>query len=306
MARPLRYLPSKCLVEITGRAVQGRLLLRPSPRFNEVFIGVLGRAQRRFDMVICGVVCLSSHYHLIAAPESPAQLAGFMAYFAGNLAREVGRLHDWKEKVWGRRYRAIPISDEPAAQIGRLRYLLENGIKEGLVEHPRDWPGVHSIDALTQGVPLEGIWVNRTAEYTARRRRRPIEPAGAVEHEAVSFASLPCWAHLEVREQRRQVADLVDEVVTASQQDRAARNVLGSEAILRQAPHERPAHTERSPAPAVHAASRSIRIAMKLAYRDFLAAFRLAAGRLKAGLWPVVFPPGAFPPRLPSVAWAPS
>jgi len=45
-----------------------------------------------------------------------------MAYFNGNLAKEVARLTGWKDKVWSRRYQAIVISDEEEAQVERLLY----------------------------------------------------------------------------------------------------------------------------------------------------------------------------------------
>jgi hypothetical protein len=38
---------------------------------------------------------------------------------------------------------AIVVSDEEAAQVGRLRYILAHGVKENLVERVLDWPGVH-------------------------------------------------------------------------------------------------------------------------------------------------------------------
>ena len=47
-----------------------------------------------------------------------------MCFVKSNLAREAGRIVDWKEKYWGRRYRAIEISDEEAAWVERLRYML--------------------------------------------------------------------------------------------------------------------------------------------------------------------------------------
>lgn len=49
--------------------------------------------------------------------------------------------------MWARRFSSIPVSDEPEAQILRLRYLLSNSTKEGLVLSPSDWPGVHCADA---------------------------------------------------------------------------------------------------------------------------------------------------------------
>jgi hypothetical protein len=38
----------------------------------------------------------------------------FMGYLNSNLAREVGRLADWREKVWSKRYQAIVVSTEEA------------------------------------------------------------------------------------------------------------------------------------------------------------------------------------------------
>ena len=47
--------------------------------------------------------------------------------------REVSRLTGWRDKVFARRYQAIPISEEEAAQVARLVYVLSNGCKEDLV-----------------------------------------------------------------------------------------------------------------------------------------------------------------------------
>jgi hypothetical protein len=64
-----------------------------------------------------------------------------MCYVNFNLAREAGWLAEWKEKFWGRRYRAIVVSNEEEAQVERLTDFLSNGIKENLVEHLKDWLG---------------------------------------------------------------------------------------------------------------------------------------------------------------------
>jgi hypothetical protein len=55
-----------------------------------------------------------------------------------------------------------------------------------------------------------------------------------------------------------------------------------------------------SPAPFVHAACRAVRLALLEAYRLFVAAYRAAAERLRAGDRFAVFPDGAFPPPLPT------
>jgi hypothetical protein len=53
----VRFVPEGgALVEATVRTIQSRLLLRPSPALNELVIGVLGRAQRLYE-VACSCVC---------------------------------------------------------------------------------------------------------------------------------------------------------------------------------------------------------------------------------------------------------
>ena len=42
-----------------------------------------------------------------------------MGYFNGNLAREMGHLTGWTDRIWARRYQAILVSAEEAAQIDR-------------------------------------------------------------------------------------------------------------------------------------------------------------------------------------------
>lgn len=299
MPRPLRFVPPGAMVEVTLRTVHGRYLLRPSRALNDLVVGVIGRAQRKYGMTIHALVVLSNHAHALLTPDSPQQLAAFMAFFAGNLAREAGRLHDWREKLWARRYRSIVVSDEEEAQVGRLAYLLGNAVKEGLVARPQDWPGVHCAEALLDSTPLEGTWVDRTAEYEARRRGEDIIAADFAHREKVVFSPLPCWAALEPVVYCQRVSALVDRIVEDGHRERAGRGVLGKKAILDQRPHDKPARWDRSPAPAFHAASKELRITLRAAYRLFVDAFREAAHRLRQGDRLAQFPPGAFPPPQP-------
>jgi putative transposase len=123
MSRRLRFIPEGgSLAEVTCRTVQGRHLLRPSLHLNEIVVGVLGRAQGMYDVRICAFVFLSSHYHLLLDVENARQLANFMRYLNSNLAREVGRLADWGDGIWSRRYQSIPASGEEGAQIAEASH----------------------------------------------------------------------------------------------------------------------------------------------------------------------------------------
>jgi REP element-mobilizing transposase RayT len=301
MGRRLRFVPERgTLVEVTCRTVQGRFLLRPSPLLNEIILGILARAQRMYPVGICAFSFVSNHYHLLLRVDDAQQLSKFMAYVNGNLAREAGRLHRWKDKFWARRYQGIVVSQEEAAQVERLKYVLAHGCKEGLVERLVDWPGAHCVRPLLGETLVEGTWFSRTQEYAARCRGEDFHARQYATPESFVLEPLPCWSHLSVEKQRSLAAELVEhiEAEAAAERERTGLPALGPAAILAQHPHDSPARPKKSPAPRIHAASRAARHEFYEAYGLFVAAFREAAERLRAGDLGARFPPGSFPPAL--------
>src|ERR1700709_750765 len=124
MSRRIRFIPDHgALVEVTCRALQGRFLLRPGPTLDAILLGALARAQHRYAVRIIAFFFASNHLHLILEVDEARPLARFMHSFTSKIAREIGRLTGWREKTFGRRYQAIQISDEPEAQIARLRHV---------------------------------------------------------------------------------------------------------------------------------------------------------------------------------------
>ena len=302
MARRLRYIPpGGALVEVTCRTIQGRLLLRPSAGLNDVIRGVLARAARRSEVPIHAPAFLSNHYHLLLSVTDAQQLAEFMNYLNSNLAREAGRLARWREKFWGGRFQAVIVSDEEEAQVARLSYVLAQGVKEGLVASPFDWPGVHCAQALTEGTPLSGRWHDRTLESGARRKGIPIEPEAFMEHEELQLTPLPCWESIPPEEYRARVLQLIDAIEHDARrlQEETGKAPLGADAVCRQNPHHEPNRIKKGPAPLVHAVAPAVRRSLRKAYFAFRKAYRYAAHRLRAGATDFEFPVGAFPPRLP-------
>jgi REP element-mobilizing transposase RayT len=304
MPRSLRYVPpGGALFELTSRTIHSRFLLRPGRRLNEVLAGVLGRAQRRYGVTIFVGAFISNHFHLLVRVETPHQLAGFMQYFKANLAKEVGRIYGWKEKLWGRRYRPILVSDEEPAQVARLRYILSQGCKEGLVSSPLEWPGVNCARALLTGEPLIGYWYHRTEQYYARRRGESARDHEYACREQIVLEQLPCWSHLSPAEYRSAISNMIREIEEETRQTHEAAETrpLSVNEILEQNPQERPTRTASSPAPHIHAATRRVRRDLAKAYDVVCSAYRRASHDLKRGVGPVEFPAGCFPPRLPSL-----
>lgn len=268
-----------------------------------IFEGILARAQTRYRMEVCDFVFLSNHYHLLLIPRSAKQLASFMNFVNSNLAREAGRANGWRDRFWSKRYEQIPVTDEEAAQVSRLRYVLSHGCKEGLVASPRDWPGASSVRARLIGEPVRGRWIDRTALYLARQRGLDCGPDEFTEETAIVLSPLPCWAHLDKEMYRQRYAELVADIEANTLQLAAAtgREPAGAAYVTRQDPQLRPNRLKKTSAPIVHAASRACRQQFRESYRLFVTAYRSAAEKLRAGWRQVQFPAGSFPPALPFV-----
>ena len=286
------------VVEITARTVHGRFLLRPSPEVNDIILGALGRAQSRYGVDLYAFVFLSNHFHILMRVDSAQQMAAFVGYVMSKIAKELGRMHDWREKFWGRRYHSASLEDSAQVQQERFMYLLRNGCKEGLVASPLDWPGVSSAPLLYEGkTEVTGLWFDRTAEDYARRHG---EPKPQPHRETVRLTPLPFMEEWSAEERRRFVARAVDEVAEETRRDHQSAGTMPLKAweIRRKKPHARPASLARTPAPLFHAATQSGYWLMRNARDAKVAAYRLAAGLLRQGKLGVRFPEGCFPPAL--------
>jgi hypothetical protein len=301
MPRPLRFVPDRSLVEITTRTIHGRLLLRPSPELTDIILGIIGKAQALYGMTIHAFVFLSTHAHFLLSPSSAGQLARFMQFINANVAKEAGRLHDWPDRLWSRRYRSIVVADDTAA-IARLRYILAHSAKEGLLPSPAAWPGPNCIAALTTGELLRGTWFDRSKEFLARQRGETVFPTQFATTFDVQLTPLPCLQHLSADQRQAELRHIVAEIKAkaAAENKEKGRTPMTVEQILAQDPHGKPAKTDRSPAPFVHATHDSTEQEFRVAYRAFVDAFRAGVLRLRERANEIrdLFPSGAFPPRL--------
>ena len=302
MGHDLRWLDEgRGLVEVSNTTFQRRYLLEPATRgLNEVVIGVFARAQAKYGVEVCALTVLSTHYHALLRVASQDQLSDFMCFVGGNLSKEVGKLINWSGALWSDRFHMIPVSHEDGAEIARLKYVLGNSVKEGLVSRPQDWPGVNSAQALIGGKPLEGVWIDRTKQDAARRRKNAdASDEKFSEAETLHFSPLPCWDHLSAKVVRRLVAQMVKEI----EDEGLGEEAIGAENLHSGDPHYRSPTIKKSPQPRFHAATRRVLKEMCEAYAWVVQAYREAAERLKEGDRAAPFPEGTFPPRLPFVAY---
>jgi len=272
------------IFEVTIRTIQGRFLLLPSEKLNELVLGVFGRALTLSQVRLHLFVVVSNHMHLLVSAPKTQSLAEFMCYLDSNIAKEAGRLHGWKQKFWGRRYSAIPILDDESL-ISRVRYILSHGCKEGLVLRPCDWPGVNCVAALTQGHKLIGRWYDRTLEYEAKTHNRPYKAQQFSTTYEVPLTPLPGIESLGRKEQqawwRKIVSDL--ETETRERLEQEQRRAMGRAAIMAQDPHGRPDQPKHSPRPWCHAIEKASYECFREAYALFVEVYRQAHELLKKG-----------------------
>jgi REP element-mobilizing transposase RayT len=211
------------------------------PEVNQAIKGTLGRAQRYYGLRVVACVFLSNHFHLLVLPDSEKQLADFMRFVKTNLSKQLGRIHGWSGPMLKRRYQAIPVSDEEKAQVDRLRYILEHGVKEGLVGCPADWPGVQCVLELTKGPSqLYGIWHERTAIWEAEQRGEELPKKERISRETMDLSPLPVWETRAAAKRDGDIREMVAEIEARGRELRGGSAPLGVWAILRQDPHSRP------------------------------------------------------------------
>lgn len=303
MTRPIRYLPHpRATVEITQRTAEGRFLFRPSEGLNALIAGCLSRAQKVTGASVHAVAVMSNHFHLLATFDTVEQMANFMCHLKTNLSKEIRRYHGWRGAVFEGRYRHIPLSDEVEVQIQRLKYILRQGTKEGLVLSPRDWPGVHCAKALERGEPLRGIWVNRTQLYRARQKDNDTVEAHFIDVEELRLVPLPCWAEATSHQVEAWISDLIQDIEAETREMHQEEGTvpLGAEVVCQQDPLDCAGELARSAKPSFHATPTRRRTLMR-DFRDFVLAYRAAADRIAAGYLRVEFPENCYPPDLPFV-----
>lgn len=294
MGWPLRMFEPLAIYFVTVRCFQRRLLMRPSIETNEVLGGVLARAARLNGVEIFAFVFASNHVHLLVrAPR--ANLPRFMQHLLTNISKKVGHLVRWRGRFWERRYSAEPVLDE-VALLGRLRYVLSHGPKEGLVRTCAEWPGLSSLSMMLDGASRRFRWFN----WTRKAKTRPSANGPGrfhdawAERETLTLTSLP----LQTVQSREAFQRFLQDAMRAieEQASRLHHRFLGQAGVLRQHPHRRASQKERSSRPPCHTSIPALLREYLETYQSYVAAFRRASSRWRRGELGVVFPDGACRP----------
>jgi REP element-mobilizing transposase RayT len=300
MGNPTRHFDAETYYFLTSRSIDSEFLLRPDPEVNQALGEWLVRAQEATKVEIVAYVAMSNHWHILCrAPER--NIDRFVGLFKSQSSRQINLHRDGRRgPLYQRRYSIEPVFGDEAL-LERITYILANPAAAGLVDKAVDWPGLISTRENLHDERVTFPVFRRADWYDAGRPedRTPFIDDREIEIHWPEF--------LAVMEPGERTA-LIQKHLEASESDHRDKRqaegngVLGRQNILMQSPRSRPRRTNRSNRPLCHASTIEIWRAYRDERRLFLAAYREASERYRAGEYEVEFPKGSFPPWIRMVA----
>jgi REP element-mobilizing transposase RayT len=239
-ARNVRYFEPKVVYHVISRTRGNRFLLRPDldGLLRKIIAGVLAQGRDQYPTIgNCGTSVLSNHLHalLFVRHGDVRLLADYIGYIKREIARRWSHYIDWNGSIFGRyRYSAIITAD---GQRAALNYVIGQGTKENLVEHPFQWPGFHCAESLASGRAIDGVWFDGTRYGKARHADRArVKPQGVrwedyCEPRSFGFDKLPRWSHLSDDDYHDMARKLVTDVVALREHNHPGKRALGPDAI---------------------------------------------------------------------------
>lgn len=307
MAYHLRYQGAEwALQHVVSRCINGYSFLKPTSEVALICAGVLGRSLYMYSdrIKLVHKAFLSNHFHLLLESKDAQSLAEFMKYFKSNLTRELGRVHDWQGSMWQSRYSNEEILDEESF-IGIFKYITENSVKEGLVDHPRAWRGLHGFHQLVDQDDLVGPWIDRTGLFKAKARqssqtRDLVQIEDFTTYYEVRLTKPRIWSEMSDDEYHKRCVELCDEAIKSARLKREGRS-MGMARVLSQSVL-RARKTKRGQRQLCRAKTIELLKVYKAKYcafkRAFQAAYQQARDQVLEGLTMIemVFPSGGIAP----------
>jgi putative transposase len=288
MTAPRQILPNVTYL-VTRRCFQRHFLLKPSESTNAILLFLLAVAVRRFGIELHAFCVLSNHLHLVLT-DPEGRLPEFERYFDSLVARAINASLGRWESFWApSSYSAVTLVS-PEDIVDKAAYVLANPVAAGLVRHGRDWPGLWSSPEMIESGALE---VNRPGVFFRAEGSMPRKAS-------LSLSSPPGFESAAAFRQQLSDALTLREGQAAAELSEQGRSFLGIRRVIAQDPLGRPGPGEprRGLSPRVACRDKWKRIEVLARLKNFIRAYRQAWLALKAGVRDVIFPEGAYWPRL--------
>lgn len=203
-----RFYDPSYVFEVARRTNRGEDLFDANdPDQVSSIVGILAEGQQRYGVQIFHIHFMSNHYHGLFRARTPLQLARFLNFLHGEIAKKINRNRQHPGAVWSSKFTPLAVTLDAKTLLSRMKYLTGQALRARLVTHPSQFPGVSAVDWLLFGVPLVGRYGNKTPGQASEAT--PDGDPGARE---VVIAKLPCFEERSWTELHAMYAALADEL----------------------------------------------------------------------------------------------
>jgi len=191
---------------VTNRCEQGQFLMLPKKEIVEIIQYWFARAMEKYGsgLEIFAFIILSNHFHLLLR-DTGGQLAQFMCYFQGNVAKEINLALGRKGAHFWQGHYDDQIIEGERTLWNKYFYVLANAVKSSLVYRAVEWKGWSSLSMLLSGKSFSISRLNRTKYHNASRGKTKPSKKDFIETFSFDLAPLPMIEDLTPKEQRRNI-----------------------------------------------------------------------------------------------------
>jgi putative transposase len=261
--------------------------MRPDRETNNAFIYCLALASQKSDVGIVCVGTTSNHYHAVVVDDK-AQLPLFLEHFHKLFAKHQNCLRGRWEAFWATEQTSVVELPNPEDVLAKMAYAIANPCSSHLVEKVHHWPGVESLTAIEQNLPLVAS-----------------KPTRFFDHDNLDLPDLvqlhlrraPGFEQLSHQDYAKLVREKVDLAVATAADERREKGIklVGRKDVLKQQWRHSPSTREprRGLSPRVACRSRWARVEALQRNQAFLDQYRGARDDQLAGRQ-AIFPPGTW------------
>jgi putative transposase len=225
MSLPRAIIPGRSYL-ITRRCSERRFLMRPCRETNNAFVYCMAIAAQKSKVSVVCVGTTSNHYHGVVV-DNQGRLPEFLEHFHKLFAKHQNCLRGRWEAFWATEPTSIVELPNPEDVLAKMAYAIANPCSSHLVEKVHHWPGVESLTAIEQDLPL-----------VASRPRRFFDQKNAELPDIVQlgFRRAPGFERLPHAEYAELVREQVDQAVAKAAAERREKGItlVGRKAVLRQ------------------------------------------------------------------------
>jgi hypothetical protein len=261
--------------------------MRPDRETNNAFIYCMALAARKSHVSLVCVGTTSNHYHAIAV-DNDGRLPEFLEHFHKLFAKHQNCLRGRWEAFWASEQTSVVELINPEDVLGKMTYAIANPVSSHLVERVHHWPGVESLSAIEEAVPLTASKPARFFDHDNGELPDIVQ---------LQFRRAPGFESLSQAEYVKLVRDSVERAEADAAAERRDKGIklVGRRTVLKQHWYESPNTREprRGLSPRVACRNRWARIEALRRNKAFIHAYRAARAEHLAGL-DATFPPGTW------------